>query len=105
MNQENEKNTECFCKKESFRKFLIVALGTFVGAFCALSLFSALHKPPMPPMPPMPPAAYASPYAYGHMHGHQCDCMKHKKMMMKKFMKHHENFKKPIEPKVPDTED
>lgn len=98
MNQENEKNTECFCKKESFRKFLIVALGTFVGAFCALSLFSALNKPPMPPMPPMPPAAY------GHMHGHHCDCMKHKKMM-KKFMKHHKDFKKPIEQKLPDTED
>ena len=40
----------CVCKLikcESCRKFLIVALGTFVGAFCALSLFAALHKPPM----------------------------------------------------------
>ena len=102
MNQENEKNTECFCKNESFRKFLIVAFGTFVGAFCALSLFSALHKPPMPPMPPM---MYA-PQMYGQMHhGHHCDCMKHKKMMMKKFMKHHQDFKKPIEKKIPDTED
>ena len=56
-------------------------------------------------MPPMPPMMYA-PQMYGQMHhGHHCDCMKHKKMMMKKFMKHHQDFKKPIEKKIPDTED
>ena len=100
MNQENEKKTECFCKSEFFRKFLVVALGTFVGAFCALSLFFALNKPPMPPIPPMP---YGPGYGYHQMH--KCDCMHHKKMMMKKFIKHHKDFKKPIEQKIPDTED
>ena len=47
---EKEEKTCCVCnliKCESCRKFLIVALGTFVGGFCALSLFAALHKPPM----------------------------------------------------------
>ena len=40
----------CVCKLikcETCKKFLIVAVGTFVGGFCALSLFAALHKPPM----------------------------------------------------------
>ena len=46
---ENENN--CFCKSKGFRKFLITALGTFVGVFCALSLFTALHRPPMMPCP------------------------------------------------------
>ena len=45
-----QKNT-CFCQSKGFRKFLTTALGTFVGVFCALSLFAALHKPPMPPCP------------------------------------------------------
>ena len=40
---------ECFCQSKWIRKFLTTALGTFVGVFCALSLFAALHKPPMPP--------------------------------------------------------
>ena len=43
-----EKECNCFCKSEGFRNFLITALGTFVGVFLALSLFAALHKPPMP---------------------------------------------------------
>lgn len=51
MSDENkiveEKHT-CLCQSKGFRKFLIVAGGTFVGAFLALSLFAALHKPPMP---------------------------------------------------------
>lgn len=43
---------KCFCKSKGFKKFLINALGSFVGVFLALSLFAALHKPPMPmPMP------------------------------------------------------
>ena len=50
------KKCDCFCKSEGFRKFIITALGTFVGVYMALSLFSAIHKPPMPChrfMPPM----------------------------------------------------
>ena len=42
------KECNCFCHSKGFRKFLTIALGTFVGVFCALSLFAALHKPPMP---------------------------------------------------------
>ena len=42
---------ECFCKNKWFRKFLVTAIGTFVGVYGALSLFAAIHKPPMPPCP------------------------------------------------------
>ena len=49
-----EKETKCFCQSKGFRKFLVVALGSFVGVFCALSLFAALHKPPMMPPAPVP---------------------------------------------------
>ena len=49
--KENEQKNECksFCKSEEFKKFLTVALGTFVGVYFALSLFTATHRPPMPP--------------------------------------------------------
>ena len=45
----NEGNNEhkCICQNEGFRNFLTIALGTFVGVYCALCLFSAIHKPPM----------------------------------------------------------
>ena len=42
-----EKECKCFCRSEGVRKFLIVALGTFVGMYAAMSLFAATHKPPM----------------------------------------------------------
>ena len=58
---------ECFCQSKSFRKFLTIALGTFVGVFCALSLFAALHKPKMPPCP----------FAYGHMMRPAMHCQHH----------------------------
>ncbi len=45
------KDEKCFCQNKSFRKFLTIALGTFVGVYAALSLFAAVHRPPM-----MPPA-------------------------------------------------
>ena len=51
MNEEKaieEKECKCFCKSEGFRNFLITALGTFVGVYMALSLFTSIHKPPMP---------------------------------------------------------
>ena len=47
----NDEKRVCFCQSKWFRKFLTSALGTFVGVFCALSLFAALHKPPMPACP------------------------------------------------------
>ena len=45
---EQKDKCSCFVHCECIRKFLIVALGSFVGVFCALSLFAALHKPPFP---------------------------------------------------------
>ena len=41
-----EKECKCFCRSEGVKKFVIVALGTFVGVYGALSLFVAMHKPP-----------------------------------------------------------
>jgi len=47
-----ETECKCFCKSEGVKKFVIVALGTFVGVYAALSLFAAVHRPPMPPCGP-----------------------------------------------------
>ena len=51
INQEikEERKCTCICCSEGFRDFLKIALGSFVGVFLALTLFAALHKPPMPP--------------------------------------------------------
>ena len=54
MTDENKivvETKECFCQSKWFKKFLVKALAVFVGTYCALSLFAALHKPPMPPCP------------------------------------------------------
>lgn len=52
MSEENkievkEETCKCFCKSEWFKKFLTKTLAVFIGTFSALSLFAALHKPPM----------------------------------------------------------
>ena len=48
MNEtKEEKKCNCICCSEGFRDFLKIALGSFVGVFLALSLFVALHKPPV----------------------------------------------------------
>lgn len=60
------KEEKCFCHSKGFRKFLVVALGSFVGVFLALCLFAALHKPPMP-MPCPCGCAMMRPAVY-HMH-------------------------------------
>ena len=108
--KETEIKEECFCKSKSFRKFLIIAGGSFVGVFCALSLFAALNKPPLPsaPIGPITPmvGAYGHPYAGHHMKHfkrHNCDCPCHKKMI-KKMVKNMEGMPKPPEPK-PEIED
>lgn len=49
--QGTKEEKKCICQSEEFKKFLIVAFGSFVGVFLALSLFAALHKPPMPIVP------------------------------------------------------
>ena len=45
-----EENHECFCKSKGFRNFLTVALGSFVGVYLALCLFTIMHRPPCPCM-------------------------------------------------------
>ena len=45
----NQEAKECFCKKR-FKDVIVVAVGTFVGVYCALSLFTAIHRPPCPMM-------------------------------------------------------
>lgn len=51
IKNENEKSREKYFyldKKETCR-FLCTVLATFVGAYLALCVFAALHRPPMPP--------------------------------------------------------
>ena len=65
--EKSEKECKCFCQSKYFKKFLVVALGSFVGVYLALCLFAACHKPP---------CAYN-----GGFGGHQkfdCPCKKHK---------------------------
>jgi len=62
---ETKEENKCFCQSKGFRNFLVTALGTFVGVYSALCLFTALHKPMVPPPAfgygfgaPMPPAMH-----------------------------------------------
>lgn len=55
---------KCLCQSKGFRKFLINTAATFLGVFLALSLFAAMHKPPV--IMPMGPGMY------GGMRG--CPC-------------------------------
>lgn len=72
MNEENKietvelKEKTCICQSKGFRNFLVIALGSFVGVFSALTLFAALHKPPM----------MKAPYGYRGMMrpGIHCNC-------------------------------
>ena len=93
---EEIKTTEekkCFCQSDFFKKFASIALGTFVGGFCAISLFSALNKPPMiPPMPMMYGGGFHHQIMMNHKHDCKCPC--HKKMMKKHFEKKAEFYKK-----------
>ena len=85
-----EEKCNCFCHSKGFRKFLVVALGSFVGVFCALSLFAALHKPPM--MVPTCPCGCQM--MMRHHYGHHFD-----RGEFKKFHKHHmmkDRFDRPM---------
>ena len=73
--KKEEKKCNCICCSEGFRDFLKIALGSFVGVFCALSLFAALHKPPVCPMmhhrmfmPPAPCHQNFKPMVKGDFH-------------------------------------
>lgn len=67
-----EKETKCICQNETVRKVFVIAIGTFIGAYAALSLFAATHRPPMMRPCPMgygmqPPVAAPCPF---HRHHH-----------------------------------
>ena len=51
--EEIKVENKCFCKSDEFKKFIVVATGSFVGVFFSLCLFSALHRPPIPHMMPL----------------------------------------------------
>jgi len=76
------KDEKCFCKSKGFRKFLTIALGTFVGVYCALSLFTALHKPPMMPM------------RYMGFRPAPCPCMYHHSKFVKEMNDEMKDFRK-----------
>ena len=90
MNEENkivEVKQECFCKSDWFKKFLTKTLAVFIGTFSALSLFAALHKPPM--IKPVPygfkrPCHCQMHHFYGHR-GPRGDF--HRKMEKRDFQK------------------
>ena len=86
-----EKKCNCICCSEGFRDFLKIALGSFVGVFLALSLFAALHKPPVMMHGPygriMPPPTFKC---------HQCRGFKD----FHKFRPEQRNFEKRIPVKV-----
>lgn len=94
MSEENkteikEETCNCICKSKGFRNFLVIATGSFVGVFCALSLFATLHKPPMPMHHPMHPhmrPPMAQPYYFDRHHKSPRSDF-HKKMEYKKFDK------------------
>ena len=104
MTEENrievkEENCKCFCKSEWFRKFLVKTLAVFVGTFSALSLFAALHKPPMPPCP-YGHRAMMRPPVHCHHHFKRHDFKKGEfyKRMEKRDLKRFENrdFQRPV---------
>ena len=87
--------SKCILKSKCFKNFAVISLGSFVGVFCALSLFSALHKPPM--MPPMCPHMMKHHAFHHHMH-HKMMKGEHAKKFHKEFKK---EFKKEFEKQKP----
>ena len=63
---------KCICQNESLRKIAVIAVGSFVGVFCALSLFAALHKPPVmiPPCARFGAPVYPPMQVMMHRHHH-----------------------------------
>ena len=102
------KEETCFCKSKEVRKFLTIALGTFVGVFSAMSLFAALHKPPM-----MIPTHFRGPMMRPcpcHVHHHFDNGRRgdfHKKYMKVHCDKKMEKFEKKEFKKIekPDNDD
>ena len=87
------KECKCICQSQAFKNIVTIATGSFIGVFCALSLFAALHKPPMPvPCPfkgmPMEPVIL-QPHHYERYAGH----FHPQKDFHQKF-KHHKHIEK-----------
>ena len=77
-----EKKHGCVIECECLRKFLIVALGTFVGVYLALSLFALVHRPQMPCACSKPPIPI-----------NQIVIPPHHQAVMNPFHNPHKNFK------------
>lgn len=85
MSEENTKieitkESGCAIQCECFKKFLIVAAGTFVGVYLALSLHGFVNKPVMPNCPFQPPVIkqeFQIPYGY-QFDNHRPDHFQHK---------------------------
>ena len=82
MSEEEKNETKCICQHKGFRKFVVIALGTFVGVYCALSLFAAIHKPPM-----YTPCRFAGGYGMQPPIAAPCPCYHHRH--------HFDKFQKP----------
>ena len=103
MTDENkvvEVKQECFCQSKWFKNFLTTAVGTFVGVFCALSLFAALHKPPVPPCP-FAKGPMMRPAMHCHHHYAKFD-RGHRGHFYKKFEKQNFDKKPPVRVEVKD---
>ena len=95
MSEENkETKNECFCQNKDFRNFLTTTAGVFIGGFLALSLHSAINKPPVPLFPAHPaPMYHYTPHMPIVKPFHDCPC--HRKYRpMYEFKKG--EFKKPV---------
>ena len=92
-----ETECKCFCKSEGFRNFLITALGTFAGVYMALSLFTAIHKPPMPCRHFMPPMMHMQGQFRPHKHFNGID-----KKFYKEFKGEMKEGKKVNAPEIDD---
>ena len=102
MTEENmnlgEHKCNCFCHSEWFKKFLVTTVGSFLGVFFALSLFAALHKPPM--MMPCPCHGRMMPPPMMHHHGFDRMDRGPRGDFHKKFMKDGKNFEPPVRVQV-----
>lgn len=87
-----ETKNECFCQNKDFRNFLATTAGVFVGGFLALSLHSAINKPPVPIFPAHPAPFYHTMPAPIMKPFHDCPCHR-KARFMHEFKKG--EFKKP----------
>lgn len=102
INEKKEKECKCFCHSKGFKRFLTVALGTFVGVYCALCLFTALHRPPMPPQNFMPPVGIHNRCPYAMMQHHFDKADKGKDRGCHKPKKCNNNVPAPFEQQRPE---